>query len=384
MYLKYQITLEDYWEYYRKESKDFCNNIWIRSLSSIIIGFFFIFGIYILYAAFSRYLNRIDYLIGSIFIGCLLLGAGIVFLFVFNPELRARSSYKKLKKYLNENKKPSLIAERKITVNKNGLSLEAETLQIFVDWQIFNYFSETDNLFILYFHGKESQLIPKRYFENSEEIEYFRELLQNKVKNLDNNSEFKEKIAEKDSILNLKYQLEAKDYLEAKQASKFYSKLWILYYPIAIPFFLGVGFNYLWSGIYGSSLLETNLSQKDALINGFLSLGLGFNLLLTQYPKIDIFQRQKIAKKWNSNQQMQANRKLIVTENEIILISDYFVESIALQEYLKYIENKELFLLYYSEQDYQIVPKKAFKEEEQIKQFREIIQSKNKIVKISF
>ncbi|MGF1487063.1 MAG: YcxB family protein, partial [Prochloraceae cyanobacterium] len=171
-----------------------------------------------------------------------------------------------MKKTLNENKKPSLIAERKITVNKNGLSLEAETLQIFVDWDLFDRFSETDLLFILYFHDRESQIIPIRYFENSEEIEYFRELLKNKAKNLDDNSVFREEIAEKDGVLNLKYQLEAKDYLEAKQASKFYSKLWILYYPIAIPFFLGVGFNYLWSGIYGSSLLETNLSQKDALI----------------------------------------------------------------------------------------------------------------------
>ncbi|MDJ0728100.1 MAG: YcxB family protein [Prochloraceae cyanobacterium] len=384
MNLKYQITLDDYWEYYRKESNDFYNNIWLRSLSSIIIAFCFIFGIYILYAAFSRYLNRIDYLIWSIFTGCLSLGAGIAFLFIFNPELRARSRYKQFKKILNEDKKPSLLAERNIIVNKNGLSLEAETfLHIFVDWDLFARFSETDNLLILHFHCKELQLIPKRCFENYEEIEQFRELLENKAENLDDRSVFTEKIAEKDGILNLEYQLEAKDYLEAEQAKKIYDRWFIWYYPISITFFLGLGFYDFWEAIYDFDLLLGDRTKINYLINGFLFLGLGFNMLLTQYPKINIFQRRKIAKKWDNNKPMQAARKLIVTENEIILMTDYFVEAIALQEYLKYSENKEICLLYYSEKDYQIVPKKAFKEEE-MNQFRELIQSQNQIMKMSF
>jgi len=298
-----------------------------------------------------------------------------------NAEFLTRSLYNGLQK--SAQKKPSLIGERNISIYKNGIYLQAKTFDIFLDWQIFNYFSETDNLFILYFRGKEFKLIPKRCFENLQEIEQFREFLQNKAKNLDDNFVSREKIAEQDTIAKLEYQLEAKDYLEAKQAANFSGKWVVLYYPIILLIFFYSGFYSLCKGIYRTDLLGSHESSGDAIFSGCLGLGVGFYWLLTQYPKIDIFQRRKIAKKWDNNPEMQANIKLIVTENEIILMSDYLVESIALQEYLKYIENQELFLLYYSEQDYQIIPKKAFKEEE-INQFREKIQSKNKIVKMSF
>ena len=370
MNLKYEITLEDYLEYYRSQSKYSFSHPWVRWILrpfiiklALICG---IGGIWYAIAYYAYYSDEFKYLISSIAIGCFCLGAGIGLLFVFSPEFVDQLSYIGFKK--NYQEKPSLIDERNISIHKNELTLEAENFKIFLIWQVFKYLSETDNLFVLYFRGKEFQLIPKRCFENSEQIDLFRKLLHDRGKNLNNNSVITEKISEKDCILKLEYKLKTEDYLEAKQAANFPKKWFILFSPIPIVVIFCFGFYNLWKGIYRIDLLPNNTSSGDAIANGFLGLGMGFYFLLTQYPKINIFQRRKIARNWHNNPEMQSPRKLLVTEKEIVLMTDYFQESIAWQEYIKLIEKTDI-LLYYSQEDYQIVPKKVFKSKETMNQF---------------
>ena len=383
MNLTYEITLEDYLELYRSQSKYNFNRPWIRwILRPFIIGVAFISGIGGIWYGIAYYSDRMIYSISVLFLG---LASAIALLFVFNPEFIAGLQYRGLKE--NHQKKPSLIGKRNISIHKNGLSLEAKNFDIFLNWRVFNYLSETDNLFVLYFYGKEYRLIPKRCFENYDEVGRFRELLQNKGENLediDDKTAIVKKLAENNLIFKLEYRLGPKDYLEARQTKNFPRKWVIWYYLIIFLIIFWSGFSSMWKGIYRTDLLGDRQSSEDAILNGFLISGFGFYLLLEQYPKINILQRRKIARNWNNNPEMQSAIKLMVTESKITLVTDYLRESIAWQEYIKLVENKEIFLLYYSENYYQIVPKKAFNCESEINQFKKLIQSHNKITKVSF
>lgn len=175
-------------------------------------------------------------------------------------------------------------------------------------------------------------------------------------------------------IITLSYQLSANDYLRTAGITS----------PNKILNFLSIG---VWA--YASSLdllraihilPDVSNGTISASDYGFYSL-FGFLLfflwLHQSFPWFSPTKRWTMARAWKRTVQMQLPINLSIAETGI----DFKIEGLQAfrqwQHYTGFRETKEMFLLYYSESLYHILPKRVFSSIDQMNQFRNLLNENN-------
>ena len=67
-----------------------------------------------------------------------------------------------------------------IEIDETGIARKSDSYRESIEWSGYTKFAEGKNIFLL-FEGKESNIIPKRIFNNTEQLNSFRELLNSKI-----------------------------------------------------------------------------------------------------------------------------------------------------------------------------------------------------------
>jgi YcxB-like protein len=181
-------------------------------------------------------------------------------------------------------------------------------------------------------------------------------------------------------MINLDYQPTVQDRLEASQShvfSVFPAKfLWlsVIYFLIASGGFLWLSLQNFWMVIYKPSQIPPGSSIPNTIYNGFVFLGISIWILHTYFPKYSPFklwtlkrdrQRQAIAYK---------PRSFTIDETGVTFNIEGYQEFKQWGHYLKFQEAKEMFLLYYSENLYHILPKRVFTDSSEIDRIRCILE----------
>jgi YcxB-like protein len=179
-------------------------------------------------------------------------------------------------------------------------------------------------------------------------------------------------------IMMLDYQLSVNDYLYAAGTAS----------PNKILSFLNVG-----GGIYVGvlNLLRATHILPDmsngtmsASDYGFLSVFLfllSFFWLHQHFPRFSPTKRWAISRAWKRTVQMQRPINLSITETGIDFQIQGLQDFRQWQHYTGFRETKEMFLLYYSESLYHILPKRVFSSSEQMGQFRDLLNENNVVGK---
>jgi YcxB-like protein len=177
----------------------------------------------------------------------------------------------------------------------------------------------------------------------------------------------------------LDYQLSVNDYLYAAGAAS----------PNKILSFLNVGFL-----VYGGSLNllrathimpdvsngTTSASDYYGLTSLFCFL-VSFYVLHQTFPRFSPTKRWAITRIWKRTVQMQRPINLSITETGIDFQIQGLQDFRQWQHYTGFRETKEMFLLYYSESLYHILPKRVFSSPEQMGQFRDLLNENNVVGK---
>jgi hypothetical protein len=176
-------------------------------------------------------------------------------------------------------------------------------------------------------------------------------------------------------IMTLNYQLSANDYLGAAGAAS----------PNNIILsFLNMGvcacvslLNLLRATHIMPDLSNGTISASDY---GFLSL---FFFLISclwlhqHFPWFSPTKRWTIARTWKRTVQMQQPINLSMTETGIDFQIQGLQDFRQWQHYTCFRETKEMFLLYYSESLYRILPKRVFSSPDQMNLFRNLLNENN-------
>ena len=156
--------------------------------------------------------------------------------------------------------------------------------------------------------------------------------------------------------MNLEYRLTFNDYLEANQAhlkSRRFSY-----------FFLWVG----------STLLI--VWGFDCILIGEIWIFFFFVILgIVANPLFNPIQRYYLAYTWDSQPSIREPITIEVTKEGVSLYSPYFQSHLKWQIYTRFIETKNLFMVYQSKRFFNLFPKRAFRNHEQVNEFRELLRT---------
>lgn len=174
-------------------------------------------------------------------------------------------------------------------------------------------------------------------------------------------------------MMQLEYRLTLKDYQEANQTH--FQKMRRLSYIFCWLLSIFFGVIGLLSVIASILLLTGMISDNNleepisTLINGcvFLAVAIFVN------PTLNLLQRYLIYRNWKSNPSIREPVNIEVTEEGIDFEGATFKSAIKWQIYTNFLESKNLFMLYQSNNLFNMIPKRAFSSNEQINQFRDLI-----------
>lgn len=167
MRIQYQLTLRDYLEFNKTYQQ--------QNRSSLIVGVLWVF-VGILFILFGLFELINGYIVSAItkFV------IGLLFCFGYKFLLRYQgvSLYKK---------QPHINDVTTLDIVESGLIISKPAIKIEYDWSYFQYFTETENLFLIKDMkvGVTGLLIPKQAFASLEEVDQFREILNRKFANND-------------------------------------------------------------------------------------------------------------------------------------------------------------------------------------------------------
>ena len=166
--------------------------------------------------------------------------------------------------------------------------------------------------------------------------------------------------------MQLEYRLNLKDYQEANQThfQKMQRLSYIFCWAVSVVFSV-IGLLI----VVDSILLKTGIGLN--IINGCLFLALGIFL----NPALNLLQRYMIYKNWKSNPSIREPVNLEVSEEGINSQGATFQSAIKWQIFTKFLESKNLFILYQSNNLFNMIPKRAFSSDEQIEQFRDLLRT---------
>jgi hypothetical protein len=181
-------------------------------------------------------------------------------------------------------------------------------------------------------------------------------------------------------MIILNYQPTVKDHLEASQSnmfSVFPSKfLWlqVIYFLIASGVFLWLSLRNFWMVIYAPSQIPPESSIYNTIYNGFAFLGISIMLLNTYFPKFSPFKVWALKRDWKKQAIAYKTRSFTINETGVTFEIEGYQEFKQWEYYLKFVETKEIFLLYYSESLYHILPKRLFNDSSEIDRLRDILE----------
>jgi hypothetical protein len=167
MNLEYRLTLQDYLE---------ANQAHIKSQKLLYFTYWSFAALAILLLALNV---TVFFLSGGwspfdLIFTCLI----IAFAIYFNPELLIGQRYALKKVWQSQ---PSIREPMTLEITEEALTFHSPMFQAVNYWKAYPNFVETKNLFILYLSKQSFNLIPKRAFSSTEQIQEFRELLPRKI-----------------------------------------------------------------------------------------------------------------------------------------------------------------------------------------------------------
>lgn len=116
----------------------------------------------------------------------------------------------------------------------------------------------------------------------------------------------------------------------------------------------------------------------EEYILGFLLYILIFTFYFDQnFPKFSLMTHKTISKRYQINFIKQENKTITINETEIKIVSANYREIRQWQDYNKFAENKQLFLLFSNGQT-RIIPKRIFNTEKKLNSFRTLLENKIK------
>jgi hypothetical protein len=171
-------------------------------------------------------------------------------------------------------------------------------------------------------------------------------------------------IEQSDMNIQLEYKLTLQDYLQAVQANAW--QAWL--YPIVVL----------------SILLELNdfipESVNKNTVNTVIisSVILGIICLSIYNPQYNLIGHWIAEQHWNRHPSLGETKKMSISDKGITIQKNNHEESRIWEQYYRIVETKELFLIYFISEleTYQIIPKRAFKSEEELNRFRDLLHSK--------
>lgn len=162
--------------------------------------------------------------------------------------------------------------------------------------------------------------------------------------------------------MKLEYRLSLKDYQEAihehiKSRRFSYFFLWLLSILLIVEALYGLIF-----------LGGTAANQIFVLFSLFMGAGIN--------PEFNIFQKYTSYRLWKAQHNLHNSRETDVSEEGIKLKGEGFEANLEWKIYTHFIETKRLFILYQSKLCFNMFPKRAFSNEQQVEEFRELLQRK--------
>jgi YcxB-like protein len=174
-------------------------------------------------------------------------------------------------------------------------------------------------------------------------------------------------------ITTLNYQLDANDYLCAARTASPNQLLLVICLMIGI---------FTTSKLLQAMHIWQNM-HRAASSPEYNEAAIWFNflistiVLLSDLPKANPLRFWSIPRLWKRSPQMQQPINLSISETGINFQIQGFQDFKQWQYYKHFRETKNMFLLYYSESLYYILPKRAFSGQEQMSQFRDVLSQNN-------
>ncbi len=165
------------------------------------------------------------------------------------------------------------------------------------------------------------------------------------------------------STMYLEYRLTFNDYLEANQAHVKSQRFSYFFLWVGSIFLMVRGFDCILSG-------------NIWIFFFFVILGIFAN------PSFNPLQRYYLARTWESQPSIRKPITIEITKEGITLYSPYFKSNLKWKIYIRFIETKNLFMIYQSNRFFNLFPKRAFSSDEQVNEFRDLLRTM--IVKNSF
>ena len=157
--------------------------------------------------------------------------------------------------------------------------------------------------------------------------------------------------------MNLEYRITFNDFLEAHQAhlksQRFlYLFLWFISISVVVVGVAGLLIGRIWDFCF--------LVISSICIN----------------PSFNVLQYYCLARTWKSQPSIREPITLEVAKEGLTMSSSSFQSNLKWQIYTHFIETKNLFMVYQSKQIFNVFPKRAFSNDEQIHEFRELLRTK--------
>ncbi len=175
-------------------------------------------------------------------------------------------------------------------------------------------------------------------------------------------------------IMTLNYQLSTNDYLSAAGAAspnKIFSFLTVVVWGYS------GSLNLLRATHIMPDVSNGTVSTRDYGFLSVFSFLISFLWLHQYFPCFSPTKRWAIARTWKRTVQMQLPINLSITETGIDFQIQGLQDFRQWQHYSCFRETKEMFLLYYSEPLYHILPKRVFSSPAQMSQFQDLLNENN-------
>ena len=161
--------------------------------------------------------------------------------------------------------------------------------------------------------------------------------------------------------MKVEYRMSLEDYIEINQAHLKHQKwLYLLLWIFSI-------FLVLTALLY---LILSFFQQDFSFIQAIFFIILGIFI----HPDLNFGRRRMLVSTWKSHRGMQEPMTLEALEDGIVIESTLFKSHLKWGMYIKWLETKNLFILYQSAQSFNVVPKRAFIQDEDINEFRALLQ----------
>jgi YcxB-like protein len=170
------------------------------------------------------------------------------------------------------------------------------------------------------------------------------------------------------------YQLSASDYLSAAGTGSKILSLSNIYLLVLV---YAVVSNFLHAMHIIPDVAGGNISADQYWTNSFLYFLFTFLYLDNIPPRFNPFKRWAIVRTWRRTVQMQQPINLSITETGVDWKTQGYQDFRQWRYYNHVRESKEMFLLYYSESLYYILPKRAFSSPEKMDQLKDLLTKKN-------